>query len=218
MGATDVGAFADAVVHVVDDEDDVRDAVGMLLESVGLPAATYASAAEFLETCDGTRPGCVVLDVRLPGMNGLAAQEAMADAGIGLPVVFISGHGDIPMAVRAVQAGALDFLEKPFSDQDLLDCVHRALELDAQQRRSREAEAEVERNLDALTPREREVLEKLLEGKVNKVIARELDVSTRTVEIHRSRVLHKMGVANVSQLVRLVLSSERYRDRFAGQV
>jgi len=123
-----------------------------------------------------------------------------------LPVVFISGHGDIPMAVRAVRAGALDFLEKPFSDQALLDCVQRALDRDAELRAERQAQAEVRAHLERLTPREREVLEHLIQGKVNKIIARELDLSTRTVEIHRARVLHKMGAANVSQLVRQVMS------------
>lgn len=201
-------------VFVVDDEDDVRSSVSLLVRSVGLAVETFATASEFLEAYSLDRPGCLVLDVRMPGMNGLAAQQQLLKRGITLPIIFISGHGDISMAVRAVRAGALDFLEKPFNDQALLDCVRKALEINAENRAHSAAEAEVERNLKMLTPRECEVMERLIEGKVNKIIARELDVSTRTVEIHRARVLHKMGVSNVSQLVRLVLSTERYRERF----
>lgn len=194
------------MVHVVDDEADVRDAVGLLLRSMGLRVATHASAAEFFDAYTPDSPGCLVLDVRLPGMSGLEMQTELDRRGVHLPVVFISGHGDIPMAVRAVRAGALDFLEKPFSDQALLDCVQRALDRDAELRAERQAQAQVRASLERLTPREREVLEHLVQGKVNKIIARELDLSTRTVEIHRARVLHKMGAANVSQLVRQVMS------------
>lgn len=203
-------------VFVVDDETDVRDSVSLLVRSVGLAVETFATANEFLEAYSLDHLGCVVLDVRMPGMNRLTAQQQLLKRGIILPVIFISGHGDISMAVRAVRAGALDFLEKPFSDQALLDCVQKAIEMDAENRAHSAAAAEVERNLKMLTPRECEVMERLIEGKVNKIIARELDVSTRTVEIHRSRVLHKMGVSNVSQLVRLVLSTERYRERFTA--
>lgn len=200
------------VVFVVDDEEDVREAVALLMRSVALPVETFDSAAAFFDAYRPERPGCLVLDVRLPGMNGLAAQAALADRGIRVPVIFISGHGDIPMAVRAVQAGALDFLEKPFSDAALLDRVQRALDLDRERRAESLRAAAVADGLEQLTPREREVLECLLEGKVNKMIARELDVSTRTVEIHRARVLHKMGVRNVPQLVRLVLAAPLPRE------
>lgn len=193
-------------VFVVDDEQDVRDAIALLIRSVGLPVATFDTASAFFEAYERARPGCLILDVRMPGMNGLAAQAALADRGIRLPVIFISGHGDIPMAVRAVQAGALDFLEKPFGDAALLDQVERALALDRQERACAARAAEVADGLERLTPREREVLDYLLVGKVNKTIARELEVSTRTIEIHRARVLHKMGVRNVPQLVRLVLA------------
>lgn len=203
-----------ATVFVVDDEADVRDSVSLLMRSAGLAVETFATAHEFLQAGVWQRPGCLVLDVRMPGLSGLAAQQQLLERGIALPVIFISGHGDIAMAVRAVRAGALDFLEKPFSDQALLDCVHKALELDASNREHIAAAARLERNLNLLTPREWEVMAQLVEGKVNKIIARELRVSTRTVEIHRARVLHKMGVSNVSQLVRVVLSSERYRKRF----
>lgn len=202
-------------IFVVDDEADVRESVSLLVRSVGLAVETFATANEFLESCSADRPGCVILDVRMPGLNGLAAQQQLLKRGITLPVIFISGHGDIAMAVRAVRAGALDFLEKPFNDQDLFDCLQKAVEIDADNRAHVAAEAEVERRLDTLTPREREVMERLVEGEVNKIIARQLGLSTRTVEIHRARVLHKMDVGNVSQLVRLMLSSNRYRDRFA---
>lgn len=203
-------------IFVVDDEADVRDSVSLLMRSAGLAVESFATAHEFLHAGAWQRPGCVVLDVRMPGLSGLAAQQQLLERGIALPVIFISGHGDISMAVRAVRAGALDFLEKPFSDQALLDCVHKALGTDARNRALAAAEAQVERKLKTLTPREWDVMAKLIEGKVNKIIARELDVSTRTVEIHRARVLHKMGVNNVSQLVRVVLSTERYCGRFSA--
>jgi len=192
-------------VFIVDDEADVRDAVQLLVGSDGLNAEAYASADEFLAAYEPGTPGCLILDVRMPGMSGLAAQQALQERGIELPIIFISGHGDIPMAVRAVQEGALDFLEKPFSDDAVLDCVQRALQRDREHRAQAAERADVAACLATLTPREREVMDKLLEGKVNKIIARELDASTRTVEIHRARVLQKMGVANAAQLVRRVV-------------
>ncbi len=206
----------DPTVFIVDDDPDVRDALAMLLESMGRRVEAWASADGFLGDYDPERPGCLILDVRLPGMNGLTAQSELARRGVDLPVIFISGHGDIPMAVRAVRAGALDFLEKPFSDQAVLDCVDRALAMDRERRSEREAEAEVCARVATLTPREHEVMDKLIEGKVNKIVARELDCSTRTVEIHRARVLQKMGVDNVSQLVRRVLAHPDYHDRLAS--
>jgi len=192
-------------VFIVDDEADVRDAVQLLVGSDGLNAEAYASADEFLAAYEPGTPGCLILDVRMPGMSGLAAQQTLQERGIELPIIFISGHGDIPMAVRAVQEGALDFLEKPFSDDAVLDCVQRALQRDREHRAQAAERADVAACLATLTPREREVMDKLLEGKVNKIIARELDASTRTVEIHRARVLQKMEVANAAQLVRRVV-------------
>ncbi len=191
-------------VFIVDDEADVREAVQLLIASAGLPAETYASAEAFLDAYQPDTPGCLVLDVRMPGMDGMVAQQTLRERGIDLPIIFISGHGDIPMAVRAVQEGALDFLEKPFNDDALLDCINRGLEQDRHSRAEAAERAEVEACLKTLTPREREVMDKLVEGKVNKIIARELDASTRTVEIHRARVLQKMAVANAAQLVRRV--------------
>ena len=204
---TVMGDADQPTVFVVDDEPDVRAAVRLLLRSVGHAVETFDSADAFLEGCDPRRSGCLVLDVRLPGMSGLKAQQVLTRRGYTLPVIFISGHGDIPMAVRAVQAGAMDFLEKPFSDQALLDRVDEALEADRVRRAQLADRAEVAAGLASLTPREYEVLLKLLDGKVNKIIARELEVSARTVEIHRARVLQKMGVGNASQLVRRVLDS-----------
>jgi len=197
---------AEPVVFIVDDERDVRDAVSMLIRSIGLPVQAFASAQEFLGHYRPDQPGCLVLDVRMPGISGIDLQEAMAAKGIRLPIVFISGHGDIPMAVRAVRAGAVDFLEKPFSDQTLLDRVQKSIELDRRWRREARDRDVVRSRMAQLTPRELEVMECLVAGKVNKIIARELDLSTRTVEIHRARVLQKMEADNVSQLVRLVLS------------
>ena len=203
---------AEPCVFVVDDDEDVRDAVSLLIGSVGLPVRSFPTAQAFLDAYTSDEPGCLVLDVRMPGLSGLDLQERLLSGRVRLPIIFISGHGDIPMAVRAVQAGAVDFLQKPFSDQQLLDRVNQAIDED---RRSRADAADlkaVEGRIELLTPREREVMEKLLEGKVNKIIARELDVSTRTVEIHRARVLQKMEAANVPHLVRMVLSTESYRD------
>lgn len=202
---TDAGYEAAERVFIVDDEEDVREAVKLLIASDGLTAEAFASADDFLAAYEPGTPGCLILDVRMPGMNGLVAQQTLRQRGIELPIIFISGHGDIPMAVRAVQEGALDFLEKPFSDEALLDCVRRGLEQDRQQRAEAAERAAVEACLATLTPREREVMDKLIEGKVNKIIARELDASTRTVEIHRARVLQKMEVDNAAQLVRRVV-------------
>ncbi|WP_440996662.1 response regulator transcription factor [Arhodomonas sp. SL1] len=204
-------------VFVVDDDPDVRDSLALLLSAVGRPVETWASADEFLAECDPERPGCLILDVRLPGMNGLTAHGELARRGFHLPVIFISGHGDIPMAVRAVRNGALDFLEKPFSEQSVLDCVDRALAIDAERRSELARTRELDDRLRLLTPREREVMDKLVEGKVNKIVARELNCSTRTVEIHRARVLHKMEVDNVSQLVRSVLAHPDFRERVASE-
>jgi FixJ family two-component response regulator len=192
-------------VFIVDDEADVRDAVQLLIASAGFEAETYASAEAFLAAYQPGSPGCLVLDVRMPGMDGMVAQQTLQERGIDLPIIFISGHGDIPMAVKAVQEGALDFLEKPFNDDALLDCINRGLDQDRRHRAEAAERAELEACLATLTPREREVMDKLIEGKVNKIIARELEASTRTVEIHRARVLQKMGVDNAAQLVRRVV-------------
>lgn len=199
-------------VYLVDDDPDVRDAVAFLLESDGLAVEAFAEPQALLDRVDGTSRGCLVLDVRLPQMDGLQLLDALRSRSVDMPVVFISGHGDIPMAVRAVQAGALDFLEKPFRDEVLLEKVRNGLELDRHRRDHQAERAEVERRLDELTPRETEIMEGMLQGKLNKIIAYDLDISARTVEVHRANVLEKLHARNSSDMVRMVLSTDRYRD------
>jgi len=199
-------------VWLVDDEADIRDAVSFLLGTAGFEVRTFASPAELLEQITPAHRGCLILDVRLPGMDGLELQARLREEGVTMPIVFISGHGDIPMAVRAVNAGAMDFLEKPFDDEALLERVEQALAQDREQAAHAEAVAQIERRLENLTPREREVMEHMLQGKLNKIIAADLGMSVRTVEVHRARVLEKLGVRNSSEMVRQVLSTEAYRD------
>lgn len=192
-------------VTVVDDDDAVRNSLRMLLKSVGLPTVAHASAQEFLERWDPATPGCLVLDVRMPGMSGLELQQELNRRGAIVPVIFISGHGDIPMAVEAIQHGAFDFLQKPFHDQDLIDRVQRALLADAANRAALAQRDAVRGRHESLTPREREVLLLVTQGKANKVMAGDLGVSQRTVEIHRARVMEKMGAQSLAQLVRMTI-------------
>lgn len=200
------------VVYLVDDDPDVRDAMVFLLENERLPVRAFAEPQPLLDEVDGSSRGCLVLDVRLPQMDGLQLLEALRKRSVEMPAIFISGHGDIPMAVRAVQAGALDFLEKPFRDEVLLEKVNNGLELDRHARESHSERLAVEQRLEELTPREREVMEGMLQGKLNKIIASDLDVSVRTVEVHRANVLDKIHARNSSDMVRMVLSTDRYRD------
>ncbi|GMU68050.1 MAG: DNA-binding response regulator [Steroidobacteraceae bacterium] len=196
-------------VFVVDDDDAVRSSLRLLFKSYGLDAVLAASADEFLAGYDVEHPGCVVLDVRMPGMSGLELQQRLNTLGATIPIIFITGHGDVPMAVEAMQAGAFDFLQKPFRDDDLLERVRRALEHDAAQRARLEARQGTRGRLATLTPRERDVLDLVVVGKANKVIAADLGLSQRTVEIHRARVMEKMDAASLAQLVRMVLDLER---------
>jgi len=200
-----------ATVFVVDDDDAVRSSLRLLLKSVGLPVSLYASAQEFLAGYDATHPGCLVLDIRMPGMGGLELQQHLSLRGATIPVVFITGHGDVEMAVEAMQHGAFDFLQKPFRDQDLIDRVQRAFEKDAATRRELGEVSRIQARIDSLTPREREVLALVTSGKANKVVAAELAVSPRTVEIHRARVMEKMEAHSLAQLVRMVMEVERHR-------
>ncbi len=195
-------------IYVVDDDEGVRNSVRFLLKSVGLAARTFASAREFLDGYQPRQPGCVVLDVRMPGMSGLELQEQLNLRGAVIPVIFITGHGDIPMAVDAMQHGAFDFLQKPFRDQDLIDRIQRALDRDARNRAALAQHDRIRGRFESLTPREREVLNLMTRGKPNKVMAGELGVSQRTVEIHRARVMEKTGAASLAQLVRMVLDLE----------
>ncbi|MEY3976144.1 MAG: hypothetical protein RLZZ33_1199 [Pseudomonadota bacterium] len=198
-----------ATVYVVDDDDAVRSSLRLLLKSVGLPTVAHASAQEFLATWDGEQPGCLVLDVRMPGMSGIELQTELNQRGAIIPVIFISGHGDIPMAVEAIQHGAFDFLQKPFRDQELIDRVQRALTSDAEHRQLLQQRETLRHRFDSLTPREQEVLQLVTQGKANKVMAGDLGVSQRTVEIHRARVMEKMGAQSLAQLVRMVLELDK---------
>jgi two-component system response regulator FixJ len=200
-----------ATVFIVDDDEGVRNSLRFLLKSVGLATRALDSASEFLETYEPSQPGCLVLDVRMPGMSGLELQQQLNLRGAVIPVIFITGHGDIPMAVEAMQQGAFDFLQKPFRDQDLIDRIQRALERDARNRSALNEHARIRERLELLTPREREVLALMTRGKPNKVMAAELGVSQRTVEIHRARVMEKSGAASLAQLVRMVMDLEGER-------
>jgi len=193
-----------AIVYVVDDDAAVRDSLKMLLDSVGLQSLTYASATEFLERYRPTRAGCLVADVRMLGMSGLELQEELNRRKSTLPVVFITGHGDVPMAVDAMKAGALDFIQKPFRDQELLDRIHDALEREEELRADNRAIAEIRERKGRLTTRETEVMGRVAKGQANKVIALDLGVSQRTIEIHRARVMEKMGARSLAALVRMV--------------
>lgn len=192
-------------VFVVDDDAAVRDALKFLLRSVGHSVETFASAVQFLEVYNDDRPGCLVLDMRMPAMSGLELQEKLVERRSILPIIFITGHGDVPMAVEAMQAGAMDFIQKPFRDQDLLDRINQALEKDAKNRAALGELNLIRERLASLTPREREVMDLVVHGKANKVIAGDLDLSQRTVEIHRARVMEKMRASSLAHLVRMVM-------------
>ncbi|MES9966469.1 MAG: response regulator transcription factor [Sedimenticola sp.] len=201
---------SEMTVFIVDDDQEVRDALQLLMESVGLNVETFGSAQEYLDQFDPGRPGCLVLDIRMPGMSGLDLQARLAAENIHPPIVIITGHGDVPMAVRAVQAGAVDFVQKPFNDQQLLDSVHRAIEQDAVQRGEVSKLLEIRDRLDKLTPREREVMELVIAGKRNKVIAADLNISQSTVEAHRAKVMEKMEADTLSSLMRMMLTLEAH--------
>lgn len=192
-------------IFVVDDDSAVRDALKLLLRSVGQSVETYGAGSEFLESYSEDRPGCLVLDIRMPGMSGLELQQKLNEKHSILPIIFITGHGDVPMAVEAMQAGAVDFIQKPFRDQDLIDRINQALEKDTSNRAALGERNDIRRRLETLTPREREVLDLVVHGKANKVIAGDLKLSQRTVEIHRARVMEKMQASSLAHLVRMVL-------------
>jgi RNA polymerase sigma factor (sigma-70 family) len=196
---------APATVYVVDDDAGMRNSLRWLLESTGVRVETFPDADAFLEGVRHEGPTCLVLDVRMPGMSGLDLQAALAERGITIPTIILTGHAEVPMAVRAVKAGAIDFIEKPFSDQLLLDRVRQGIEMDRQDRECRARRDEVLRRVAQLTQREREVLDLVVAGKPNKEIAVRLGLSPKTVEVHRSHVMEKMQATSVAELVRLVL-------------
>lgn len=196
----------DPIIFVVDDDEAVRLSTEMLIRSMGLRVESFESAAEFLEDFDPQQPGCVILDIRMPGMSGLELQEHLNEIEATLPVIFVTGHGDVPMAVKAMKAGAIDFIQKPFRDQELIDRVHAALARDSEEREESQAHAETQEHVDLLTAREREVMGLVVDGRANKEIAFDLGLSPRTVEIHRARVMSKMSAKSLPDLVRKVLA------------
>ena len=193
-------------VYIVDDDEGVRSSLSILLESAGHRARTFASAREFLDQYAADQPGCLLLDLRMPGMDGMELHRELVARHALLPVIFVTGHGDVPMAVEAMKNGAFDFLQKPFGHADLLARVERALAADAEARADAARRDDIQRRYATLTPREREVMAMIVDGRANKVIAIDLALSERTVEIHRSRVMEKMGTRSVAHLVRLALA------------
>jgi len=193
------------VVFVVDDDNGVRTSIRVLLRSVGIESKPFSSAQEFLAAYTPNQPGCMVLDIRMPGMSGMELHEVLIERGVVLPIIFVTGHGDVPMAVEAMQQGAFDFLQKPFRDQELIDRVQRALLKDKEYRQLLAQKEGIIARLQSLTPREREVMDLLVDGNANKAMAARLGLSQRTVEIHRAHVMEKMGVRSLAQLVRIAL-------------
>lgn len=197
----------EATVFVVDDDDAVRESLAFLIKSIGLKVENFASAQDFLKSYNPARAGCLVLDIRMPGMSGLELQDKLNQMNSMLPIIFITGHGDVPMAVKAIKAGAADFVQKPFRDQELIDRIREVLEVDASARVEKLQKAEILKRIASLTEREREVMEQVVDGKANKVVAIDLNVSQRTVEIHRANVMDKMKARSLAQLVRLVMKA-----------
>lgn len=196
-----------STVYIVDDDQAIRHAMEMLMRSVGLDYEIFHSGNDFLASHTNDRAGCLVLDIRMPGLGGLELQDKLNEMGSTLPVIFITGHGDVPMAVEAMQKGAVDFIQKPFRDQELLDRIGEAVKADQEKRTAREEQHAVRERIEKLTNREREVLDLVVTGKPNKVIAYELGVSQRTVEIHRARVMEKMEAKSLADLVRMHMAA-----------
>lgn len=199
-------------VYVVEDDEAVRDSLELLLKSDGKPVKTYENAGSFLADYSDQMAGCIVLDIRMPGMDGMELQKKLNDKHSILPIIFVTGHGDVPMAVDAMKEGAVDFIQKPYREEALLEKIEAALEQDREQRKSLDERQEIVRRIKSLTPREREIMDRMIAGQANKVIAIELEISQRTVEIHRSRVMHKMGTHSLAHLVRMVLSVKELID------
>jgi two-component system, LuxR family, response regulator FixJ len=198
------------LVHIIDDDEAVRDAISMLLDSVNIDNKGYASAQLFLEqlsTVDiHNMTGCIVLDIRMPGISGLDCQIKLSELGCTLPIIFITGHGDVPMAVEAMKKGALEFIQKPFREQELLDCIQHAMEINKHNQAQQQQAEDIKIKISTLTPREAEIMAKVIAGQANKAIAIDLNLSQRTVEIHRANVMEKMQVKSLPELVKLVMS------------
>ena len=192
-------------VFIIDDDQEVREAIELLMDSVGLQAQSFDSAQSYLDGFDPSLPGCIVLDVRMKGMSGMDLQQRLSAEPLHPPIIVITGHGDVPMAVRAVKSGAVDFIEKPFNDQVLLDAVHRAFEQDGERRGQASRLADIQERLQRLTSREREILEQVVAGKRNKVIAADLGITQSTVEAHRAKVMEKLEARSLSDLMRMML-------------
>ena len=201
-------ATPDQIVHVVDDDEALRDSLVWMLEANGYAVSAHDSAEAFLDGLSTTMTGCILLDVRMPGMSGLELFEELQRRRCGLPVVFITGHGDVPMAVSALKQGAVDFVEKPFGEREMMRVVEQCLRLERETRDRRQQEAETARRLEQLTQRERQVLELIVAGKLNKQIADVLGISIKTVEVHRARVMEKMGAHSLAELVQHVVALE----------
>ncbi len=195
------------IVYVVDDDPAVRKSLRWLIESVGLAVATFSSGGEFLDGYQPGRQGCMVLDVRLPGISGLELLETLSNRDSKLPVIVITGHADVPMAVRAMKHGAVDFIEKPYSDQILLERIQQAMADDARRRENQADVSDICKRADGLTSREQEVMQMVVAGKANKQIAADLDISQKTVEVHRARVMSKMQAGSVAELVRMNMTA-----------
>jgi len=204
---------SEKVVHLVDDDEAVRRSAGFMLKTSGYQVASYTSGVELLKEAKEIRPGCILLDVRMPEMDGLQVQEALKERGIGLPVIVMTGHGDVNVAVQAMKAGAVDFIEKPFEKAVLLSAIEEGFARIDQAGRSRARADEALTRLQALTPRERDVLEGLVRGHPNKTIAYDLDISPRTVEIHRANLMSKLGVASLSEALRIAFAAGLDEDR-----
>lgn len=201
-----------ATVFVVDDDDAMSKSIRWLIESVGLNVKIFPNAKEFLDGYQHSDSGCLILDVRMPGMSGLELQQQLKEHSIHLPIIFITGHGDVPMAIKAMKAGAFEFLTKPFNDQTLLDSINKAIEVDISKRQEYAEIDDIAKRMARLTPREIEIMNLVVVGKLNKVIAGQLDISPKTVELHRAKIMEKMRARSLAELVRLVITYNNLQE------